>query len=96
VDKKDRVKFNKIPSEVRDLEQYTDSELEGLVDIFENSNRVRSLIKRVVEKRLSRSILESETQSSYDSPNWALLQADNRGYRRALREVANIIYKDKE
>lgn len=28
---------------------------------------------------------------NYDSPNWQLLQADNAGYRRALKKVIKIV-----
>lgn len=36
-------------------------------------------------QRLSRSKL------GYETPNWALLQADSRGYERALHEIISLI-----
>ena len=33
-------------------------------------------------------------KDSYDSPNWAFLQADQRGYERAMYEVIALIIED--
>lgn len=92
--RKNLSRFNKIPTEVRDLEQFSEEQLDDIADLFENSNRVRRMIREAIYKKLNRSVRDAESSSAYESPNWALVQADNRGYRRALREVAKIVYKD--
>lgn len=33
----------------------------------------------------------SRAKLSYDNANWALLQADSRGYERALHDIINLI-----
>lgn len=34
---------------------------------------------------------ETEAKATYDSPNWAYIQADRVGYARALREIISLI-----
>lgn len=49
--------------------------------------------KRLVEL-LEAKIGEADTSSldkTYDNPNWALKQADYIGYKRALKDVINLI-----
>ena len=46
--------------------------------------------------KLEKALHEEENRGTYSYPNWAYLQADNRGYRRALREISKLVYGDKE
>jgi len=66
------------------------------------SNFVASLLTR---KRLAKLLTDkidtsnkvARAKAAYDCPNWALLQADQRGYERALYEVIDLILEnDKE
>jgi hypothetical protein len=34
---------------------------------------------------------QSRSKLLYDNPNWALLQADQRGYERAISEIISLI-----
>lgn len=66
------------------------------------SNFVASLLTR---KRLAKLLSDmidtsnrtARSKTAYDSPNWAFIQADQRGYERALYEVIDLILEnDKE
>lgn len=53
-----------------------------------------SLRKRLVElliKKQEKSYEERISKSSYDSPNWSLVQADGVGYERAMQEIISLI-----
>lgn len=75
--------------------------LERLLDNQEQVNSVNSDLKfakrylNVLIHRLNKELedktKEDESLSNYDNPNWALLQAERLGYRRALRKVIDII-----
>ena len=70
----------------------------------EISKEVRSNFKAafLTRKRLASMLLDKVESSnraarlkdSYDSPNWAFLQADQRGYERAMYEVIALIIED--
>lgn len=49
---------------------------------------LRALADRL-EKNLDDKIKDAESFKQYLNFNWAEYQADNRGYRRALRDVLN-------
>ena len=56
----------------------------------------------VLRRRLSQMLLDiieekrkvQVTESFYDNPNWAYLQADKAGYERALRDVLELISEE--
>lgn len=70
----------------------------------ENAVELRQNFKEaLVMRRRLVSILKDKVETSegnarskllYDNPNWALLQADQRGYERALEEVIELIFED--
>lgn len=55
---------------------------------------LRSLADRL-EKTLDSKIKESESFSQYLNFNWSETQADNRGYRRAVRDIMNLFIEYK-
>lgn len=75
--------------------------LERLLDSKEQVASVKEDLKfarrylNVLVYRLNKEIEEKtkddEATSNYDSPNWALLQAERLGYRRAIRKVLEIL-----
>lgn len=75
--------------------------LERLLDNKEQVNSVNhdlQFAKRYLNvlifrlnKELEDKIKEDENLGNYENPNWALLQAERLGYRRALRKVIDII-----
>lgn len=72
-------------------------EKEAAVDVKQNYKESLVLRKRLVElleEKASSSVRTSRAKDNYDSPNWAYLQADARGYERALTEVISLISGD--
>lgn len=64
------------------------------VDIKQNYKESLVLRRRLVvmlEDKCSASTKASRAKDGYDSANWAYLQADARGYERALQEVISLI-----
>lgn len=55
------------------------------------AKRYLNVLVHRLNKELSDKVEEDENLGNYDNPNWALLQAERLGYRRALRKVLDII-----
>lgn len=55
---------------------------------------LRALADRI-EKNLEDKIKDSENLKQYMNFNWAEYQADNKGYRRALRDILNMFVEYK-
>lgn len=49
--------------------------------------RQKVIIQEKIDSIRKRNVIEN----AYDSPNWALKQADAVGYERALQEIINIL-----
>lgn len=60
---------------------------------FEASAIMRRRLKDIVEAKIKSSYDASKSVDAYNSPNWAYLQADARGYERALDEILSLIEK---
>lgn len=56
---------------------------------------LRKRLMELLEKKIKDSWKASIDTDGYDCPNWALKQADARGYERALREVQHLISSEK-
>lgn len=48
-----------------------------------------------LEKMLNSKLKDAESITSYLNFNWSEYQADNRGYRRAIRDVLNLFMEYK-
>lgn len=48
-----------------------------------------------IEKTLEDKVKDAEGIKHYLNTNWTLYQADNRGYRRAIRDVLNMFIEYK-
>lgn len=59
--------------------------------IFQGSHALRERLTTILDGKVSSSVTESTSKSSYEDPNWALRQADSVGYRRALQEILSIL-----
>lgn len=55
------------------------------------SKMIRERLTEMLDTKLSSSVRASRSSESYDSPNWALKQADATGYQRALEEVKSLL-----
>jgi len=65
---------------------------QGEADIkssFKASSRLRSRLAELCAEKALVSLTTHKAQ--YDSPNWCYEQADNVGYRRALKEIISLI-----
>jgi len=58
---------------------------------FLASKMVRERLAEMLDAKLNSSVRASRSSESYDSPNWALKQADATGYQRALEEVKSLL-----
>lgn len=67
------------------------------VDIRQNFKESLVMRKRLVEMLLEKageSKRVARSKALYDNPNWAYLQADQRGYERAMHEIIDLIYEN--
>jgi hypothetical protein len=64
---------------------------EELKGSYLSSLPVRQRLEVLIQEKLKASYDESKAKSSYENPNWAYLQADHRGYERALHEIIKLI-----
>jgi len=58
---------------------------------FVGSAALRGRLSEIASNKIKTSHDKSVSEESYDSPNWALKQADARGYERALKEFISLI-----
>lgn len=58
---------------------------------FKEALVVRRRLAKMLEDMADASTKASRSKLLYDNPNWALLQADQRGYERALSEIIKLI-----
>lgn len=58
---------------------------------FKGALVLRRRLVKLLEKDQEDSTKSSRSKLLYDNPNWALLQADQRGYERALSEIIALI-----
>lgn len=58
---------------------------------FKEALVMRQRLGEMLNDKINSSHRAGRAKESYDSPNWAYLQADARGYERALQEVIDLI-----
>lgn len=58
---------------------------------FKEALVLRRRLVRLLEADIDSSIKQSRSKLLYENPNWALLQADQRGYERAIAEIIALI-----
>jgi len=52
---------------------------------------LRERLTHLLTEKQQASTKKSRNEEGYENPNWAYLQADARGYERALSEVISLI-----
>lgn len=65
---------------------------QGQADVksaFKSSSRLRQRLAELCQQKSASSLTVNKEQ--YESPNWAYMQADNLGYRRALNEIISLL-----
>ncbi len=58
---------------------------------FKASGLLRERLVKLINDKLDSSTKESRSKITYDSPNWALLQADAVGFQRACEEIMSLL-----
>jgi hypothetical protein len=58
---------------------------------YKESLVVRRRLVKMLTDKINASSKEGRSKLLYDNPNWALLQADQRGYERAFAEIIDLI-----
>ncbi|QHJ82529.1 MAG: hypothetical protein [Bacteriophage sp.] len=58
---------------------------------FKESLVLRRRLVKMLNDKINASSKEGRSKLLYDNPNWALLQADQRGYERAFAEIIDLI-----
>lgn len=58
---------------------------------FSSSPTLRKVLVEVLEKKMEVSHNKSMSEDGYNSANWAYLQADARGYERAMKEIISYL-----
>jgi len=64
---------------------------EEIKKAFTASTVIRSRLKEIAAHKQISAVKACQSKNLYDSPNWALLQADSRGYERALEEIKSLL-----
>jgi len=58
---------------------------------FVASLLLRQRLDLLLKDKIDTSLTASRAKTSYDNPNWAYLQADQKGYERALHEIMDLV-----
>jgi len=61
--------------------------IEELTSSFKSALTMRNRFTQMLNSRIDKSMTESRLKVKYSSQNWALTQADSRGYERAMQEI---------
>lgn len=69
-------------------------ELQDLKVSLAGSLIMRKRLAKLIVDKIDTSVNTARAKTSYDSPNWAFLQADQRGYERAMVEIISLISDD--
>ena len=52
---------------------------------------LRERLSELLKEKQELSVRKSRSEDGYASPNWAYIQADARGYERAISEIISLI-----
>lgn len=58
---------------------------------FKSCLITRKRLKQIAEEKIESSVRDSRSKVNYESVNWSYLQADSRGYERALQEIISLL-----
>lgn len=71
-----------------------DQQTRDIKSQYAGSPLLRRRLKHIIAGLVEDSVSSARSKLTYDSPNWALLQADQRGYERALVEISSYLNDD--
>lgn len=58
---------------------------------FSSSALLRDRLSQILNKKIDEGRASARSTSSYETPNWGLVQADHIGYERAMYEVLSLL-----
>lgn len=73
---------------LKGLDPQAEKDLRG---VFATSLLLRKRLSFLLSSKIDASNSANRSKNSYDNPNWALVQADQRGYERAMHEIMELI-----
>jgi hypothetical protein len=74
-----------------------DQQVKDLKASYSGSLVMRKRLAKLMKEKVEESQKVARSKTGYDNPNWTYLQADQRGYERALFDVIEFILDaDKE
>lgn len=62
-----------------------------LTQNYKESLVMRRRMRELLKKKSESYAREARAKGSYDSPNWAYVQADRCGYERAIEDILSLI-----
>ena len=63
---------------------------EEIRSAFVANAALRQRAIEMMQKKMEGSMHKSRNSDTYENPNWAYLQADARGYERAMQEIISL------
>ena len=69
----------------------TEQEKIDITQSFEQSAVFRKHLIKMLQQRIETNQKDSCSSNLYESPNWALVQADYKGAERTYREIINLL-----
>ena len=63
----------------------------GITQNFKEASLMRGRLKELLLEKIDLSNKESRAKGSYANTSWPFIQADARGYERALQEIIELI-----
>jgi hypothetical protein len=66
-------------------------EVNELVKQLEGAQPIWERLSSILDQRVKASVDKQLSFSTYESPNWAYVQADAVGYQRAIKEILELI-----
>lgn len=56
-----------------------------------NCSEIRRLLAKEIHERINSSVRKGDNTDKFELPSWPQMQASEVGYRRAMREILDII-----
>jgi hypothetical protein len=73
----------------------TPEQKERLVSDFLVSAGMRERLAELLKDKITSLHRDNLSRNKYESPSWALVQADGTGYERAMNEIISLISNEK-
>lgn len=74
------------------LKGLDEKDQEAIRNQFNSSKRLLSRLEDIIQSKIDLCEKATTNTDNYESPSWALRQADYIGYKRALKEIKNLFF----